>query len=55
MGWVCNTYGESTVTYKVLVRRPDGKTYLEDVKGDGRIILKWIFNKWEREGWVGFI
>jgi hypothetical protein len=55
MGWVCNTYGESTVTYKVLVRRPDGKTYLEDVNGDGRIILKWIFNKWEREGWVGFI
>jgi hypothetical protein len=31
---------DSTVAYKVLVRRPDGNTYLEDLTGDGRIILK---------------
>jgi hypothetical protein len=27
---------ESTVAYKDLVRRPDGKVYLEDLNGDGR-------------------
>ena len=22
---------------------------------DGRIILKWIFKKWDREAWTGFL
>jgi hypothetical protein len=29
-----------------LVGRPEGKNYLEDLGIDGRIILKWIFKKW---------
>jgi hypothetical protein len=42
---------ESTAAYKVLVRpeRPTWKT------GDGRIILKWIFSKWDGEKRIGFI
>jgi len=32
---------------RVLVGRPEGKNYLEDLDADVRIILKWIFKKWD--------
>jgi hypothetical protein len=32
-------------TYRALVGRREGKGTLEDLGIDGRIILKWIFNK----------
>jgi hypothetical protein len=34
--------GETRKTYNILVVKPDGKTPLEELGLDGRIILKWI-------------
>jgi hypothetical protein len=38
-----------------LVGRPEGKTPLERPGVDGRIILKWVFNKWGGGEWTGLI
>jgi hypothetical protein len=29
------------------VGKPEGRDHLEDLGPDGRIILKWIFKKWD--------
>jgi hypothetical protein len=31
------------------------RDHLEDLGVDGRIILRWIFRKWEGEAWTGLI
>jgi hypothetical protein len=36
-------------TYRVLVGKSDGRDPLEDPYIDGRIVLKWIFGKWDVE------
>jgi hypothetical protein len=47
--------GESTVAYKVLVRRFDGKTYLEELIGNGIMILKWILSKWDGDAFISIV
>ena len=39
--------GERRSVYRVLVGKPEGKNHLEDPGVDGRIILRWIFGKWD--------
>jgi len=33
--------------YRVLVGNPEGKSHLADPGLSGRIILRWIFRKWD--------
>ena len=39
--------GEGRGVYRVLVGKPEGKRHWGDQDVDGRIILRWIFRKWE--------
>jgi hypothetical protein len=41
--------GEGRGAYRILVGRPEGRRPLKDPDVDGRIILKWIFKKWDGE------
>ena len=45
--------GEGRGVHRVLVEKPEGKRPLGDLDVDGRIILRWIFGKWEgvETGW----
>jgi len=47
MGGACGAYGEGRGVHRVLVGKPEGKSYWGDPDTDGRIILIWIFRKWE--------
>jgi len=45
--------GERRGVYRVLVVKPEGKSPLGDPDVDGRIILRWIFTKWDVGVWTG--
>jgi hypothetical protein len=53
MGGACSTYGEKIGAYRILVGRPEGRHHLGDPGVDGRIILKWVFKKWDVDAeWI---
>jgi len=54
MGEACSTMGERNCLYCVWVEKREGKCHLEDAGVDGRIILRWIFKRWN-EAWPGLI
>ena len=43
--------GEKRGVYRVLVGKREGKNHLGDPGVDGRIILRWIFRKWDVGVW----
>jgi hypothetical protein len=46
--------GQRKSVYRVLVGKPEGKkNRLGDPGIDGRIILRWIFRKWDAGVWIG--
>jgi hypothetical protein len=45
MGKGCRTYGEKKNAYVLLVRKPEGRDYLEGIGVDGRITLRCIVKK----------
>jgi len=53
MGGACSAYGGRTGLYRVLMGKPEGKNHLGDPSVDGRIILRWIFRKWDVGVWNG--
>jgi len=55
MKWVGNMacMGERKDEYRVLVENLRERDHLEDPCIEGRILLKWIFLKWEGDmGWI---
>jgi hypothetical protein len=50
----CSTNGEKRVASRVLLGKSEGKRpQLEGLCA--RIILKWIFKKWDGQAWTGLI
>jgi hypothetical protein len=47
--------GEERGAYSVLVGRPEGRRPLGRPRHRWRIILKWIFKKWDGGAWTGLI
>ena len=47
MGGECSTYGDRKGVYRVVVGKAEIKRPLGRPGVDGRIILRWIFRKWD--------
>jgi len=53
MGGACSAYGGQERSIQGLVRKLEGRGYLEDPGVDEIIILRWIFRKWDVRVWTG--
>jgi hypothetical protein len=53
MGGPCSTYKGKRGVYRVLVGKHGEGDHLEDPGVEGRIILRWIFMKWDVAVWIG--
>jgi hypothetical protein len=47
--------GEMRAAYKILVEKPEGRDYSEDLDVDRKIILEWILRKRDGKVWTGCI
>lgn len=47
--------GQNTDAYRIMVGKPEEQTNFEDVRADGRIILKLILRKEYGRSWTQFI
>jgi hypothetical protein len=54
-GGACSTYGGRRGAYRILMGTTESKISWKDLGVDGRIILKWIFKKWDGEAWTGLM
>jgi hypothetical protein len=45
--------GEGRGVYRGLVEKPEGKRPMGRPSVDGRIIIRWIFRKWDLGVWTG--
>ena len=52
---VCVCVCVCTYIYRVVVEKPRERDKLEDPSVVGRIILRWIFRKWDVGAWAGLI
>ena len=53
--WHVARMGERRGVYRVWWGNLRERDHLEDPRVDGRIILKWIFRKWDVRAWPGSI
>jgi hypothetical protein len=53
MGVVCGMCGGGRGVYRVLVGNLKEGNHLEDPGVDERVILRWVFRKWDVGAWTG--
>jgi hypothetical protein len=53
MGAACSADRERRGVYGVLMGKPEGKKPLGDQSVGGRLIIGWIFKKWDVGVWTG--
>ena len=52
MGGACSMYGGEKRLYRALLGKPEGERPLGRPRLGGRIVLRWIFRKWDVEVWT---